>query len=171
MNAANALADLGDSAEAAVPALIKAASDEEWWVRREACMALASINTPEVRRAMIDIVTTERHAALGWQDKSKFMKHVTSDPELQDELAHAYGKWLLKKEGYINTFAARGTFGSGIKGLERLVKEKTPIPNDVAENIRRVLADKESALWPVDEKARKRLEAILKSMEAAKGAK
>jgi len=171
MNAADALAVLGDWAEAAVPALIEAASDEEWWVRREACMALASINTPEVRRAMIDIVTAERHAALGWQDKTVFMKHVNRDTELQDELAHAYGKWLLKKKGYINTFAARGTFGSGIKGLERLVKEKTPIPNDVAENIRRVLADKESALWPVDEKARKRLEAILKSMDAAKGEK
>jgi HEAT repeat protein len=171
MNAANALAVLGDSAEAAVPALIEAASDEEWWVRREACMALATINTPEVRRAMIDIVTTERHAALGWQDKSVFMKQVTSDPELQDELAQAYGKWLLKKKGYINTFAARGTFGSGVKGLERLVKEKRPIPDEVAKTIRRVLEDKESALWPVDERARKKLEAILESLGAAKGAK
>ena len=171
MNAADALAVLGDWAEAAVPALIDTASDEEWWVRREACVALASINTPEVRRAMIDIVTTERHAALGWQDRSIFMKHVTPDPELQGELARAYGQWLLKKEGYINTFAARGTFGSGIAGLERLVKEKTPVPDEVAKSIRRVLEDKESALWPVDEKAQKRLEAILQSIDAAKGAK
>ena len=172
MNAADALAVLGDWAEAAVPALIEtAASDEEWWVRREACIALVNINTPEVRRAMIDIVTAERHAALGWQDRSIFMKHVNSDPELQEKLARAYGQWLLKKKGYINTFAARGTFGSGIGGLERLVKAKTPIPDEVAKIIRRVLKDKESALWPVDEKAEKRLKAILESTEAAKGAK
>ena len=172
MNAADALAVLGDWAEAAVPALIEVASnDEEWWARREACIALVSINTPEVRRAMIDIVTAERHAALGWQDRSIFMKHVNSDPELQEKLAHAYGQWLLKKKGYINTFAARGTFGSGIGGLERLVKEKTPIPDEVAKIIRRVLEDKESALWPVDEKTETRLKAIRESTDAAKGAK
>ena len=183
MNAADALAVLGDWAQAAVPALIKAAADEEWWVRRSVFMALVSINTPATRRAMIDIVTKERHAVMWFQDHALFMKHITPDPVLQKELSLAYGKWLIKEEGYYNTFGARGKFNSGITGLERLVKAKKPIPADVAKTIRLILKYKDSphwtvdentqnrALWPVDEKVQKRLEAILENINADKGAK
>ena len=111
------------------------------------------------------------------------MKHITPDPVLQKELSLAYGKWLIKEEGYYNTFGARGKFNSGIKGLERLVKAKTPIPADVAKIIRLILKHKDSphwtvdektqnrALWPVDEKVQKRLEAILENINADKGTK
>jgi hypothetical protein len=192
-NAAVALEDLGDWAEAAVPALIEAAGDEEWWVRNAAYKALAAIDTPETRLAMIRLMTKERHAAAwfgpGW------LKPSQQDPALQGKMARAYGQWLIKEEGYYNTFGARGKFNQGIGGLERLVKEKKPIPDEVAQTIRELLKEKDSpiwcaletlakqnkpipdektsnrALWDIDKKAQKRLEAILESIDADKGTK
>lgn len=169
MNAANALAVHGRNAVSAVPSLLKAASDDEWWVRREVYFALAAIDTPESRQALIDLATSERHSVLGWKDHRSFMAKVYADPKLQDQLALAFGQWLLKEEGYINTFAARGKLINGLKGLEQQVKEKKSIPPDVADEIRLVLKDETKAVWSISEKDRERLEAILEYMNDAKG--
>lgn len=178
MNAADALAVLGDKAEPAVPALLEAARDKEWWVRQQVYYALAAIDTPEVRSALIDIQTAELHSCLGGGGGGPWMQKVFVDPALQQKLARAYGQWLLKEEGYINTFAARNKMWDGIGRLEYLVKAKAPIPSEVAKVIRLILADKaktwetlKTAVWTVDEKTQKRLKAILVYMDADKGVK
>ena len=164
VNAANALGELGDRAEAAVPALIKASSDEEWWVRDSANLALSKINTPEARRTLIPLMTQERHSALWFQAAAKILEPAQNDPELQQALALAYGIWLQKGEGWTAPFAARGKFGYGIMGLERLVKEGTPIPPEVGRIIEKILKGEIEPLWPIDDGNRKRLETILQKL-------
>ncbi len=164
VNAANALGELGDRAEAAVPALIKAAGDEEWWVRDSANLALSKINTPEARRTLIPVMTEERHSALWFQAAAKILEPAQKDPELQQALALAYGIWLQKGEGWTAPFAARGKFGYGIAGLERLVKEGTPIPPAVGKIVEQILKGEIEPLWPLDDSNRKRLEMIMQKM-------
>ena len=171
MNAAIALEALGNWAEPAIPALLKAAGDKEWWVRRNVYLALVSIDTPVTRDAMIDILTIERHSAMWFQDHALFIAKIKDDPVLQDKLACAYAKWMIKGDGYYNTFGARGKFNIGLGGLERLIKEKKPLPAEVAIPIRQILEDKDKALWPLNEKVIKRLKIILENIEATKGAK
>ncbi|MFZ9937991.1 MAG: HEAT repeat domain-containing protein [Luteolibacter sp.] len=161
VNAADALGVLGDRAAAAVPALIKASGDEEWWVRDSANLALSKINTPEARRTLIPVMTEERHSALWFQAAAKILEPAQKDPELQQALALAYGMWLQKGEGWTAPFAARGKFGYGIAGLERLVKEGTPIPPEVGKIIEKILKGEIEPLWPLDDGNRKRLEAIM----------
>ena len=160
VNAADALGELGDSAVAAVPALIKASGDEEWWVRDSVNMALSKINTPEARKELIAIMTQERHSALWFQAAAKILEPAQKDPELQQPLAWAYGDWIQKDEGWIAPFAARGKFSYGISGLERLMKEKKPVPPEVGLIVDKVLKGEIESLWPLDAGSRKRLETI-----------
>ena len=160
VNAADVLGELGDWAVAAVPALIKASGDEEWWVRVNADMALSKINTPEARKELIPIMTRERHSALWFQAAAKILEPAQKDPALQQELAWAYGDWIQKDEGWTAPFAARGKFSYGISGLERLIKEKKPVPPEVGLIVDKVLKGEIESLWPLDAGSRKRLEAI-----------
>jgi HEAT repeat protein len=160
INAADALGVLGDWAAEAVPALIKASGDEEWWVRDSANLALSKINTPEARQTLIPIMTKERHSALWFQAATKILEPAEKDPELQQDLADAYGDWLQKGEGWTAPFAARGKFSYGIRGLERLQKEGTEIPPEVGKTIEYILKGEIEPLWPIDDGNRKKLEAI-----------
>ncbi len=169
VNAANALGEFGERAAAAVPALIKAGSDEEWWVRDSADLALNKINTPETRQAVIPLMTQERHSALWFQAAAKILEPSEKDPQLQHALALAYGEWLQKGEGWTAPFAARGKFGYAIRGLERLVKEKTPIPPEVGRIIDGILKGEIEPVWPLDDRTRGSLQKIQESL--AGGAK
>ena len=168
MGAAEALASWGDWAEAAVPALLKATSDEEWWVRDSVYMALTNICTPKARLQMIDVMTDERHSAIWFQACTKILEPIAKDPALRDKLALAYAEWLQKGKGWTAPFAARGKFNQGLRGLERYAKESIPIPAPVGEVIRKILKDEIAPLWPVDDKAREKLEAILEKIEQQK---
>lgn len=169
LNAAIALGVLGDWAAPAVPALIKLGADEEWWVRDSANIALSKINTPETRQAVIPIMTEERHSALWFQAAAKILEPSEKDPQLQQALAVAYGEWIQKGEGWTAPFAARGKFGYGITGLERLVKQGTPIPPEVGAIIDKILKGEIEPLWPLDDKSRGRLQKIQEKL--AGGAK
>jgi len=171
MGAVDALGKMGNWAEAAIPALLTATSDKEWWVRESAAMALTKIQTPQTRSAMIDVMTKERHSVLWFQAAGIILKPIEEDPALRDKLARAYATWLLKGEGWTAPFAARGKFNQGVKGLARYAKDRLPIPPEVAKTIRRVLDDETAPLWRVDDKTRKTLEGILATMKTAKGAK
>jgi HEAT repeat protein len=160
LNAADALGVMGDWAAAAVPALIKAGDDEEWWVRDSANLALSKINTPEARRMLIPLMTQERHSALWFQAAAKILEPAEKDPALQHALAVAYGEWLQKGEGWTAPFAARGKFGYGINGLERLIKQKTPIPPEVGRIVEKILKGEIEPLWPLDDGNRARLKKI-----------
>ncbi len=160
VNAADALGELGDRAAAAVPALIRASDDEEWWVRDSADLALSKINTPEARQALIPLMTQERHSALWFQAAAKILEPAEKDPDLQQALAVAYGDWLQKGEGWTAPFAARGKFGYGIRGLERLVKEGTAIPPEVGTIVEKILKGEIEPLWPLDDKSRGSLQKI-----------
>ena len=160
VNAAIALGALGDWAAPAVPALIKLGADEEWWVRDSADLALSKINTPATRQAVIPIMTQERHSALWFQAAAKILEPSEKDPQLQQALAMAYGEWIQKGEGWTAPFAARGTFGYGITGLERLVKQETAIPPEVGGIIDKILKGEIEPLWPLDDKSRGRLQKI-----------
>jgi HEAT repeat protein len=164
VNAANALGELGDWAAAAVPALIKASGDEEWWVRDSVNLALSKINTPEARRELIPIMTKERHSALWFQAAAKILEPAQKDPELQQDLAWAYGNWLQKGEGWTAPFAARGKFSYGIRGLERLEKEGTAIPPEIGKIIDQILKGEIEPLWPIDDGTRKKLETIAQKL-------
>ena len=171
MGAVDALGAIGNWAVAAVPALLTATADKEWWVRESACMALTSIKTPEARTAMIDVMTNERHSVLWFQAAGRILKPIEQDPALRAKLATACATWMLKGEGWTAPFAARGKFNYGVRGLARYAKENLPIPPEVAKTIRRVLDDPDAALWPVTDKTRKTLEEILATMKKSKGAK
>ncbi len=160
VNAADALGELGDWAAEAVPALFKAADDEEWWVRDSANLALSKINTPEARKELIPIMTQERHSALWFQAAARILAPAEKDPELQQALALAYGEWLQKGEGWTAPFAARGKFGYGLTGLERLQREGTAIPPEVGKIVEKILKGEIEPLWPLDDGNRKRLETI-----------
>jgi len=160
INAANALGEFGEQAAAAVPALIKAGSDEEWWVRDSADLALSKINTPATRQAVIPLMTQERHSTLWFQSAAKILGPSEKDPQLQHALALAYGDWLQKGEGWTAPFAARGKFGYGLRGLERLVKEGTPIPAEVGRIVEGILKGEIEPLWPLDDRSRGSLQKI-----------
>jgi len=171
MGAVDALGAMGDWAVGAVPALLRATTDEEWWVRESACMALTSIKTPEARTAMIDVMTNERHSVLWFQAAGRILKPIEQDPALRAKLAKAYATWMLKGDVWTAPFAARGKFSYAVRGLERYARENLPIPPEVAKTIRRVLNDPDAPLWPVNDKTRKTLEGVLAAMNRAKGAK
>lgn len=165
VNAANALGEFGERAAAAVPALIEAGGEEEWWVRDSANLALSKINTPEARRTLIPLMTQERHSALWFQAAAKILEPAQKDPELQQALAVAYGQWIQKGEGWTAPFAARGKFGYGIAGLERLIKEKTAIPPEVGKIVDNILNNKIEPLWPLDDNSRTRLQTIQQTIK------
>jgi len=171
MGAVDALGAMGNWAVGAVPALLTATGDKEWWVRQSACMALTSITTPEVRAAMIDVMTNERHSVLWFQAAGRILKPIEQDPALRAKLARAYAVWMLKGDVWTAPFAARGKFGYAVRGLERYARENLPIPPEVAKTIRRVLDDPDAPLWPVNDKTRKALEGVLAAMKKGKGAK
>ena len=164
MGAADALGALGDWGRAAIPALLSRTHDEEWWVRESVYMALTAMHNEQSRKALIDVMTAERHSVIWFQAHGKILKPVQEDPELHEPLALAYAQWLQKGDVWTAPFAARGKFNAGLGGLERYVKESIPIPQSVASVIGGILDGKVEPLWEVDERSRPRLEAILEAM-------
>ena len=167
LEAAEALGVLGDLAVPAVPALLAAVHDEEWWVRDSVFQALASIRTSETMEGLIGAMTEERHPAV-WFGNGGFVnvfKEFEKDPAMQRTLLLMYGKLLLKGDVDTPPFAARSKFGGAVVGLERYVKESIPIPAETADTIRRILSDESLALWTIEgkvgDKTREKLEAIL----------
>jgi hypothetical protein len=132
-------------------------------------VALSKISTPAARQAVIPLMTQERHSALWFQAAAKILEPSQKDPELQHALALAYGEWLQKGEGWTAPFAARGKFGYAIRGLERLVKEKTPIPPEVGRIIDGIMKGEIEPVWPLDDRTRGSLQKIQESL--AGGAK
>jgi hypothetical protein len=168
IHAADALGEFGARAEAAVPALIEAGGEDEWWVRDSANLALSKINTPEARRRLIPMMTQERHSAIWFQAAATILEPAQKDPELQQTLALAYGNWIQKGEGWTAPFAARGKFGYGVSGLERLIKEKTAIPPEVGRIVEKILKGEIEPLWPLDDRNRKRLQTIHQTLSGTK---
>jgi HEAT repeat protein len=171
MGAVDALGEIGDWAEQAVPALLKATTDDEWWVRDSAHKALTAIRTPEARAGMIEALDRDRHSVTWFQTAGQLLEPIKADPALHDRLALSYAKWLCKGEGWTAPFAARGKFGHGLKGLQEMVKSKQPIPAEVGGIIQRILDGKEEPLWSLDRNNRKALEDILTAMKKPEGAK
>ena len=142
MGAADALGALGDWGRAAIPALLSRIHDEEWWVRESVYMALTAMHNEQSRKALIDVMTAERHSVIWFQAHGKILKPVQEDPELHEPLALAYAQWLQKGDVWTAPFAARGKFNAGLGGLERYVKESIPIPESVASVIKGILDGK-----------------------------
>ncbi len=172
MGAVDALGKLGNWAESAVPALLTATTDREWWVRDSAHFALTAIETPQSRAGMIEALNRDRHSTTWFQAASRLLAPIKADPALHKRLALSYASWLCKGKGWTAPFAARGKFGYGLKGLQELVKNKQPIPAEVGKTIRRILDGKEAPLWSLDDRGnRKALEDILATIKKSEGAK
>jgi len=173
INAANALGALGDWAADAVPALLNATRDSEWWVRDSAHFALTAIRTPAARAGMIEALDRDRHSVTWFQAGGKLLGPIKADPALQERLAKSYASWLCKGEGWTAPFAARGKFGHGLNGLREMVKNKQPLPAEVGRTIQRILDGKEEPLWSLDDRGnRKALEDILAAIKnQSKGTK
>jgi len=172
IGAADALGAMGNWAEAAVPALLTATTDSEWWVRDSAHFALTAIKTPQARAGMIEALGRDRHSVTWFQAAAKLLEPIKADPALHKRLALSYASWLCKGKGWTAPFAARGKFGYGLRGLQEFVKNKQPIPAEVGKTIRRILDGKEEPLWSLDDRGnRKALEDILATMNKSEGAK
>lgn len=172
MGAVDALGALGDWAKAAVPALLTATTDREWWVRDSAHKALTAIQTPTARAGMIEALNRDRHSVTWFQSAAKFLEPIKADPSLHKRLALSYASWLCKGKGWTAPFAARGKFGYGLRGLQEFVKNKQPIPAEVGKTIQRILDGKEEPLWSLDDRGnRKALEDILATIKKSEGAK
>ncbi|MBL7132954.1 MAG: HEAT repeat domain-containing protein [Phycisphaerae bacterium] len=172
MGAVDALGVLGNWAEAAVPALLTATTDREWWVRDSAHFALTAIQTPQSRAGMIEALDRDRHSVTWFQAAGKLLAPIKADPALQKRLALSYASWLCKGKGWTAPFAARGKFGCGLRGLQEFVKNKQPLPAEVGKTIKRILDGKEEPLWSLKDRGnRKALEDILATMNKSEGAK
>ncbi len=171
MGAVDALGVMGNWAEQAVPALLTATTDREWWVRDSAHFALTAIQTPKARAGMIEALDRDRHSVTWFQAAGKLLAPIKADPALQKRLALSYASWLCKGKGWTAPFAARGKFGTGLNGLKELVKNKQPLPAEVGKTIKRILDGKEEPLWSLDDRGnRKALEDILATMKKSEGA-
>jgi len=172
MGAVDALGVLGDWAKAAVPALLTATTDREWWVRDSAHFALTAIQTPQSRAGMIEALDRDRHSVTWFQAAAKLLAPIKADPVLEKRLALSYASWLCKGKGWTAPFAARGKFGCGLRGLQEFVKNKQPIPAKVGKTIQRILDGREEPLWSLKDRGnRKALEDILAAIKKSEGAK